>query len=68
MEFSGVNRTTHVFASVQDCPFRQGLVSVEVKSHVGWTQWKLMFAAARPAKAPRKSVDFILETQVCMQM
>lgn len=68
MRLPGAYRITYVSASVQDCPFRQWLASVEVKSHVGWTQWKSMFAAARPAKAPRKSVDFILETQVCIQM
>jgi hypothetical protein len=40
-----------VLRSVQCWPVKHGLTSLEVKSHVGWTQLKLMLAVAMPARA-----------------
>jgi hypothetical protein len=41
-----------VLSSAQCWPVKHRLGSSELISHVGWTQWKVMLAAASPAKAP----------------
>ena len=44
---------THVFFSEQCWPVKQRLAVAVFNSQVGLTQLKLMFAEARPARAPR---------------
>jgi hypothetical protein len=52
---------THVLSSAQCWPVRHLLGSTELISQVGWTQWKVMLAAASPAKAPiLKRVDLMM--------